>query len=109
MKLESITYLVECFCNNKLVKSYYETNEVNFTRTGTMMMSCLTGTEIYETAKNTFYDLEKEQCDAMYGVITVNGISYIGIPTVLRLNLSVFQMRRSKLAIIGEMIAEPNS
>jgi hypothetical protein len=106
MKQESITYLVEYFCNNNFVKSNYVTNEVNFTRKGTMMKSNLTSAEIFNNIKNNVPDLEQEQYEPEFGMFSMNGLDYIGVPTKVKINLSVFQMRRGKLATIGDMFAE---
>jgi hypothetical protein len=106
MNQNTITYLVEFFTNNNIIKTEYITNVVDFKMKKNLRICTLTNNEIVETLRKNVADLESAQCDIKFGVATIDGISYIGMPNSVKVNLNTFQMRKIKLAFIDELLNE---
>jgi hypothetical protein len=104
MNKNTITYLVEFFANNNIVKSEYLTNSVSFRRKQNFLICDLTIADVFQTIKKDVNDLESSQCEILMGMSTIDGETYLGVPSSIKVNLNTFQMRRIKLTYIDEIL-----
>jgi hypothetical protein len=106
MNQNTITYLVEYYTNNNIVKSEYLTNEVTFKKKQNFYICDLTISDVFQTIRAGVEDLESTQCEIIMGMTTMDGKTYLGVPNIVKVSLTAFQVRRSKLSLIIDILDE---